>query len=111
MLFGANRDNGANSGSRASNWNNYVWYTNWPIGARFSCEDFIGLYKISHTVKTCADDLKKWSAYLSCYGKHITGSVKVRVVKYRNDKTAIYGKKAQKSIRENCRHGQLERRL
>lgn len=38
MLLGANRDNGANAGSRASNWNFFVWNSNWNIGARFSCE-------------------------------------------------------------------------
>lgn len=38
MLFGGNRTNGVNAGSRASNWNNYVWNSNWNIGSRFACE-------------------------------------------------------------------------
>jgi hypothetical protein len=38
VLLGANRDNGAYSGSRASLWSNYVWFTYWNIGARFSCD-------------------------------------------------------------------------
>lgn len=28
------RTNGVNSGSRASNWNNYPWNSNWNIGLR-----------------------------------------------------------------------------
>lgn len=41
VLLGGNRDNGANAGSRCSNWNNYVWNSNWNIGSRFACEDSI----------------------------------------------------------------------
>jgi hypothetical protein len=33
------RTNGANSGSRASNWNNYPWNSNWNIGLRAACDD------------------------------------------------------------------------
>lgn len=40
-LFGSNWDNGANSGSRASNWNNYPWNSNNNIGARGRCDDQI----------------------------------------------------------------------
>lgn len=35
------RTNGANSGSRASNWNNYPWNSNWNIGVRAACDDII----------------------------------------------------------------------
>ena len=35
---GGNRGNGVNSGSRASNWNNYVCNSNWNIGVRLACE-------------------------------------------------------------------------
>ncbi len=38
MILGGNRDNASYSGSRASNWNNYVWNSNWNIGVRFACE-------------------------------------------------------------------------
>src|SRR5690606_15767795 len=37
-LFGGNWDNAADSGSRASNWNNYPWNSNENIGAR-GCSD------------------------------------------------------------------------
>jgi hypothetical protein len=40
-IFGGNWDNAANSGSRASNWNNYPWNSNGNIGARLVCEDMI----------------------------------------------------------------------
>ena len=33
-----NSDNAAYSGSRASNWNNYLWNSNWNIGCRFASE-------------------------------------------------------------------------
>ena len=38
MILGGNRGDGANAGSRASNWNNYVWNSNWNVGCRFTCE-------------------------------------------------------------------------
>lgn len=38
-IFGGNRDNAANSGSRASNWNNVFWNSNWNIGLRAACDD------------------------------------------------------------------------
>lgn len=41
VILGGNRDNGVNAGSRASNWNNYVWNSNWNIGCRFACEDIL----------------------------------------------------------------------
>ena len=46
VILGGNRDNGVNAGSRASNWNNYVWNSNWNIGCRFACEDIL---KIMHS--------------------------------------------------------------
>lgn len=38
VLFGASRDAGALSGSRASYWPNSVWNTHWTVGSRFSCD-------------------------------------------------------------------------
>jgi hypothetical protein len=38
VLLGAARDNGVDAGSRASNWRNYVWNSNWDIGSRFACD-------------------------------------------------------------------------
>lgn len=40
-IFGGNWDNGANCGSRCSNWNNYPWNTNSNIGVRFACDNYI----------------------------------------------------------------------
>ncbi len=34
-----NRNNGSNSGSRCSNWNNAPWNSNWNIGLRAACDD------------------------------------------------------------------------
>ena len=48
VILGGNRDNGVNAGSRASNWNNYVWNSNWNIGCRFACEDI--LFKTMHSI-------------------------------------------------------------
>jgi hypothetical protein len=38
-ILGGDWTNGANSGSRASNWNNYPWNSNGNIGARGRCDD------------------------------------------------------------------------
>ena len=38
VILGGNRDNGVNAGSRASNWNNYVWNSYWDVGCRFACD-------------------------------------------------------------------------
>lgn len=38
-MLGGNRNNGANSGSRCSNWNNYPRNSNWNIGVRAACGD------------------------------------------------------------------------
>lgn len=40
VILGGLRDDGVNAGSRCSNWNNYVWNSNWNIGCRFACEYF-----------------------------------------------------------------------
>jgi hypothetical protein len=37
VLLGGYRKDGVYAGSRNSNWNNYVWNSNWNIGSRFSC--------------------------------------------------------------------------
>ncbi len=36
-IFGGPRDNTVESGSRASFWHFYVWYTNWSYGCRYAC--------------------------------------------------------------------------
>jgi hypothetical protein len=38
VRLGGDRGNGANAGSRCSNWGSYVWYSNWNVGSRFACD-------------------------------------------------------------------------
>ena len=38
VLLGGARGDGVNAGSRASNWNAYVWSSSWYIGCRFACD-------------------------------------------------------------------------
>jgi hypothetical protein len=38
VLLGGNRDYGVVAGSRASNWNSFVWDSYWGIGCRFACD-------------------------------------------------------------------------
>ena len=45
-IFGGNRDNAANSGSRNVNWNNVAWNSNWNTGLRAACDN-------SHTEYVC----------------------------------------------------------
>lgn len=79
VILGGNRDNGVNAGSRASNWNNYVWNSNWNIGCRFACEHNKKL--CTHiTQGLCGATIKRlWSACLSRVSKYIKRSVKVGV--------------------------------
>lgn len=88
-IFGGNRDNTSNSGSRASNWNNNVWNSNWNIGCRFACEhsSFALAYLKGYAVRS----LSKWSAYLSRVSKYIKRSVKGGVVRAKDqDSMAAY---------------------
>jgi len=39
VMLGGNSDDGVIAGSRASNWNYYVWGSNWNGGARFACDN------------------------------------------------------------------------
>ena len=38
VILGGDRDGASYSGSRASNWSYYVWYSSWAIGVRFACD-------------------------------------------------------------------------
>jgi hypothetical protein len=40
-LFGGNRNNGSSSGSRYSNWSNAPSNSNWNIGLRAACDDYL----------------------------------------------------------------------
>lgn len=93
MKLGGNRSNTSNSGSRCSNWNNYVWNTNWNIGTRFACEhlSLTLIYLKGYVVR-----LLRWSAYLSYESKYIKRSVKLRVKfesKRQHNKEEDMGKK------------------
>lgn len=76
-LFGGNWDNAANSGSRASNWNNSPTNSNNNIGGRGVGEDENGGFAVSG-LRQCCDMAGRpfflWSAVLSCFGKHLWGS-------------------------------------
>ena len=39
VLLGGFRGDGAYAGSRASNWNSFVWNSTWNVGCRFACDD------------------------------------------------------------------------
>ena len=76
-IFGGNWDNAANSGSRASNWNNYPWNSNGNISARLVCE---GMINRNNALRGCHGTLSRpfimWSAIRSRFGKHLWGSRK-----------------------------------
>lgn len=57
-IFGGNRTNAANSGSRCSNWNNSAWNSNWNNCVRAACDD--KLNKTANTKVLAVDQL--WSA-------------------------------------------------
>lgn len=86
-IFGGNLDNDGNSGSRASNWNNNVWNSNWNIGCRFACEHLHNAldYLKGYSVRS----LLKWSAHLSCASEYITGSVKGGVARAKHQDSMV----------------------
>lgn len=74
VLFGGNWNEGANSGSRCSNWNNSPTNSNNNIGARGVCEDMK-----RQTPALCmrygaaGRPFLMWSAVWSCFGKYLWG--------------------------------------
>lgn len=78
-IFGGNRDNTVESGSRSSNWNNTVWNTNWNIGCRYACNRIINAldYLMGYSVRS----LQKWLAHFSCVSEYIARFVQGGVVK------------------------------
>ena len=75
VLLGANWNNGANSGSRCSNWNNATSNSNNNIGSRFACEDETKVFSVLHRrYGTVSRPKILWSAVLSCFGEHLWGS-------------------------------------
>lgn len=74
VLFGGNWNNGANSGSRCSNWNNAPTNSNNNIGARGVCEDMGFIISLCCRQGAAGRPIRMWSARLSCFGKHLWGS-------------------------------------
>lgn len=69
VILGGNWNNGANAGSRCSNWNNAASNSNNNIGVRFSCEDISLLLCIGHGY--ASRPFMIWSAILSYFGEYI----------------------------------------
>lgn len=69
VILGGNWNNGANSGSRCSNWNNAASNSNNNIGVRFSCDDMSILFCIGQGY--ASRPVIIWSAILTCFGKYI----------------------------------------
>jgi hypothetical protein len=73
VILGGNWNNGANCGSRCSNWNNAASNSNNNIGSRFACDDISNaLYKCYGFI--CRPS-KIWSAIITCLGKYFTWSM------------------------------------
>jgi len=71
VILGGNWNNGSNSGSRCSNWNNSASNSNNNIGVRCACEHISKLlYKCYGFI--CRPN-KIWSAIFTCFGKYIDG--------------------------------------
>jgi hypothetical protein len=73
VLLGGNWNEAANSGSRASNWNNSPTNSNTNIGARGVCDDVINKVStaLCHIYGAASRPVKTmWSAILSCYGEY-----------------------------------------
>jgi hypothetical protein len=83
------RTNCANSGSRASNWNNNPWNSNWNIGLRAVCDDnFTRAGRLRPPAPTNDSFVV---SHATCYGKHITRSGERRVAKHRKPDLHPYG--------------------
>ena len=78
VIFGGNWDNGANCGSRASNWNNSPSNSNNNIGCRGVCDDKeVVQVRVRPAIRNAYGlafrPLNLWSAILSCFGEHTLG--------------------------------------
>ncbi len=74
VLLGGNWNNGANSGSRYSNWNNAPTNSNNNIGARGVCEDMRLDLPFGLRHGAAGRPIEVWSAIHSCFGKHVARS-------------------------------------
>lgn len=74
VLLGGNWNNGANSGSRCSNWNNAPTNSNNNIGVRGVCEDTRLELPLGLRHGAAGRPIELWSAIHSCFGKHASRS-------------------------------------
>lgn len=90
-IFGDNWNNGVNSGSRASNWNNYPWNSNNNISGRGVCEDKLWSFlKLRHGYGLTGRPVQMWSAMWSCFGKYLTRSGTTPSSRQANGAPSIY---------------------
>ena len=73
VIFGGNWDNGANCGSRCSNWNNSPTNSNNNIGARGVCEDVGFAGSLCRRHGAAGRPSSMWSAMLSRFGENLWG--------------------------------------
>lgn len=106
--FGGNWNNGANSGSRNVN-TNTATNSNTNNGSRGVCDDSCNALCTYH-MAVQADHYLGWSAWLSCFGEHISGSGRTQSTHERNAEPAIYGQEAQTIVRPHHRPRELPRR-
>lgn len=71
VLLGGNWNNGVNSGSRYSNWNNAPTNSNNNIGARGVCEYARLAVPLGHRYGAAGRPIHAWSAIHSCFGKYV----------------------------------------
>lgn len=74
VLLGGNWNNGANAGSRCSNWNNAPTNSNNNIGARGVCEDTRLDVPLGLRHGAAGRPNEVWSAIHSRFGKHVARS-------------------------------------
>lgn len=98
VIFGGSWENAADSGSRASNWNNSPTNSNNNIGARGVCEDMTFASALCRRYGAAGRPLSMWSAMLSCFGKHLWGFRKAT-----SSRGILRAKVASGSSAEDCR--------
>ena len=74
VLLGANWNNGVNSGSRYSNWNNAPSNSNNNIGARGVCDDTRLDVPLGLRHGAAGRPVELWSAIHSRFGKYVARS-------------------------------------
>jgi hypothetical protein len=90
VLFGGNWNDGANSGSRFSNWNNAPTNSNNNIGARGVCEGRNKALLLRQVYGLSGRPFILWSAMLSRFGKYLWGSGIASSSRKVNDAASMY---------------------